>query len=82
MLRPAADAGHEDRAPAETRLVRRLLRLRNGQSVLDLPCGQGRIAIELAKAGLAVTGVDLMASYVRRARRQAKAAGVTIEPAS
>lgn len=74
--RVLADAQHEDRAPGEARLVRKLLRLGRGQSVLDVPCGMGRIAIPLAKAGLAVTGVDLRASFCRRARRGAALAGV------
>ena len=65
---------HETRAPAEARLVQKLLRLRKGQSVLDVPCGLGRIAIPLAQAGLAVTGVDLTPAFIRRARRHAKEA--------
>jgi ubiquinone/menaquinone biosynthesis C-methylase UbiE len=36
----------------------------------------GRISIPLAKMGVQVTGVDFMASYLRRARLAAKAAGV------
>lgn len=74
--RVLGDARHEGPAQAEARLVRKLLRLRKGQSVLDVPCGMGRIAIPLAKAGLAVTGVDLTEAFCRRARRQAALAGV------
>jgi SAM-dependent methyltransferase len=52
-------------------LIRRLLRVRRGQKVLDVPCGQGRITLPLARTGLAMTGVDLTASFLDRARRQA-----------
>ena len=47
-------ARHADDA-AQARLIRRLLRLRSGHRVLDAPCGRGRIAVHLAKAGCAVT---------------------------
>jgi SAM-dependent methyltransferase len=63
---------HESRAAQEARLIKRLLRLRKGHCVLDCPCGLGRIAFQLAGMGLNVTGADLTASYVSRARRRAK----------
>ncbi|MCY2924142.1 MAG: class I SAM-dependent methyltransferase [Planctomycetota bacterium] len=75
--RVLADDQHELAAPGEARLVRKLLRLRKGQSVLDVPCGLGRIAIPLAQTGLAVTGVDLMPAFVRAAHRRAKHAAAS-----
>ena len=68
----------EPRTVQEARLIKRLLKLRKGKRVLDCPCGLGRIAFQLAKMGLDVTGVDLTASFVRRARRRAKAEGLDI----
>jgi len=67
-------AGKTDdpRTVAEAKAIKRLLHLRKGQRVLDCPCGLGRIAFQLAKLGLNVTGADLTASYIRRARRRAK----------
>ncbi len=62
---------HEEKAPAEARMIKRLLKLRKGKRVLDCPCGFGRIAFQLAKLGLDVTGADLTASYIRRAKSQA-----------
>jgi SAM-dependent methyltransferase len=62
----------------QARMVRRLLRLRKGQRVLDVPCGMGRLTIPLARTGLAMTGVDLTASYLRRARRLAREAGLAV----
>jgi cyclopropane fatty-acyl-phospholipid synthase-like methyltransferase len=51
--------------------VKRLLKLRKGQQVLDIPSGMGRLTVPLAKMGLRMTGVDLQGSYIRRARRHA-----------
>lgn len=64
------------RSAQQARLIRRLLRLRKGGSVLDVPCGQGRIALGLAQAGLSVTGIDITPSFIRKARAGARAAGV------
>jgi ubiquinone/menaquinone biosynthesis C-methylase UbiE len=69
---------HENQAAKEARLVRRALRLRKGQHVLDVPCGMGRLAVPLAKMGMTVTGVDLTPSYIRHARKRARAEGVDI----
>src|SRR4051812_30786670 len=40
-------------------------------SVLDAGCGTGRVAIELARRGVAVTGVDVDASMLATARKSA-----------
>ena len=40
-------------------------------TVLDAGCGTGRVAIELARRGLAVVGVDVDGSMLDRARRSA-----------
>jgi len=52
--------------------VKRLLRARKGQRVLDIPCGTGRLTVPLARMGLVMTGVDLTPAYIRRARRVAR----------
>jgi 2-polyprenyl-3-methyl-5-hydroxy-6-metoxy-1,4-benzoquinol methylase len=39
-----------------------------GQRVLDLACGHGLVTRELARAGAVVTGLDLSASLLERAR--------------
>jgi 2-polyprenyl-3-methyl-5-hydroxy-6-metoxy-1,4-benzoquinol methylase len=41
------------------------------RSVLDAGCGTGRVAIELARHGIAVVGVDIDASMIAEARRLA-----------
>ena len=42
-------------------------------TVLDAGCGTGRVAIELAKRGVAVAGVDVDASMLASARKNAPA---------
>jgi SAM-dependent methyltransferase len=42
-----------------------------GPGVVDLCCGFGRISLELARRGFAVTGVDLMPAYLDTARDDA-----------
>src|SRR5674536_100081 len=48
-------------------------------TILDLGCGTGRHAIELAKRGYTVTDVDLSASQLDLAREKAVAANVTVQ---
>src|SRR5659263_742190 len=48
-------------------------------TILDLGCGTGRHAIELAKRGYTVTAVDLSASQLDLAREKAVAANVTVQ---
>jgi 2-polyprenyl-3-methyl-5-hydroxy-6-metoxy-1,4-benzoquinol methylase len=47
--------------------------------ILDIGCGTGRHAIELAKRGYKVTGVDLSKSQLQRAKEKAGDANVQIE---
>src|SRR6266568_3160245 len=39
--------------------------------VLDVPCGNGRLALELAARGFTVVGADLTAEFVEEARAKA-----------
>lgn len=47
------------------------MRLADPMSVLDAGCGTGRVAIELARRGLHVVGVDLDAAMLKQARAKA-----------
>jgi SAM-dependent methyltransferase len=63
----------------EARTVKRLLRVRRGARVLDVPCGQGRLTIPLARMGLGMTGVDLAPGYITQACRQATRSRLRID---
>lgn len=46
--------------------------------ILDIGCGTGRHALELARRGYAVVGVDLSANMLAAARAKAESAGVSV----
>src|SRR5256885_1368667 len=54
----------------------KVLDRRKGGRILDVACGAGRHAIELAKRGYRVTGLDLSSPLLAEARRAARQAGV------
>jgi SAM-dependent methyltransferase len=53
-----------------------LLGLEAGARILDLPCGNGRHALELAAQGFDVTGVDRTRRYIETARLEAERRGL------
>lgn len=50
-----------------------------GSAVLEVAPGPGFLAIELAKLGHAVTGIDISKSFIEIADRNARDAGVTVD---
>jgi len=60
----------------EADLIEKRGRLAPGARVLDAPCGDGRIALELASRGYRVTGVDLSPDLVNDAREAARERGL------
>ena len=67
-----------DRTSAEVDGVEKILHLRKGARILDLACGGGRHAVELARRGYAVVGYDLSEDLLREARAAAKRARVKV----
>lgn len=64
-------------APSEFALeVARLIR--PGDHVLDLGCGEGRDSVFFAQIGCVATGIDLSADGIEKARRLARARGVSV----
>ncbi|MBN1910707.1 MAG: methyltransferase domain-containing protein [Pirellulales bacterium] len=62
----------------EVDFVERELGGDRSKRILDIGCGTGRHAVELARRGYDVTGFDLAEGQLRVAREKADAAGVTI----
>ncbi len=76
IYRPGLTA---ERTRAEADFILKALRLEPGAPVLDLACGYGRHAIEIARRGFAVTGLDFSERYLAMAREGAREAGVKVE---
>ena len=53
--------------------------LRPGNRVLDVPCGEGRVAVELAVRGVHAVGVDISAGQIAAARTNAAVHRVEVE---
>src|SRR6185436_16991104 len=51
----------------------------SGARVLDVPCGNGRLSIELAGRGLAITGVDLASEFIAEAKLKASESGALVD---
>jgi SAM-dependent methyltransferase len=69
----------EQQTRAEADFINTQLQLPVGARVLDVPCGNGRLAIELSAFGFVLTGIDLAAEFLEEARRNADARGITVD---
>lgn len=67
--------GGDERSPYVTGFLRHLAIL-PGESVLDVGCGTGALALPLARAGHEVTGIDFSAGMLERLRRRATEDGL------
>lgn len=80
-----AHAPHYDANPftqhtkAEIDFFLSIFALPAGSTVLDVGCGTGRHAVELAKRGYRVTGIDLSEGMLNVARAKAAVEGVDVE---
>jgi SAM-dependent methyltransferase len=75
---------HADVIPAEetaehVESIARLLALEPGARLLDVPCGDGRVALPLAARGIRVTGVELNERLLEYARARAGEQGLDVE---
>jgi SAM-dependent methyltransferase len=60
----------DERCDVETASIVRLLELAPGMRVLDVPCGEGRIAGRLARHGCDVVGIDVSEHFLALARER------------
>jgi SAM-dependent methyltransferase len=73
------DSRQQDEASQQAACAQTACELRAGDRVLDIACATGRHAVEFARRGYQVTGVDLNPGYLELAAQRARAAGVRIE---
>ena len=69
----------EDDSSDQARFVQKILKLKQGDELLDLCCGQGRISIPLARNGIVVTGLDFSNDLLSIARSEALKSEVEIK---
>jgi SAM-dependent methyltransferase len=67
------------RASTDATKIERALALPPASKILDVPCGHGRIAIELAARGHVVAGLDLSAEEIARAKAAARERNVEVD---
>jgi len=63
----------------ETDFLEQELNFDRNKRILDIGCGTGRHAIELAKRGYTVTGIDLSESQLNHAKQKAQAEQVSVD---
>jgi SAM-dependent methyltransferase len=68
----------DEQTRAEADFIQKQLQLSAGAKVLDVPCGNGRLSIELAGRGLALTGVDIASEFIAEAKVKSRESGVLI----
>lgn len=62
----------------ERKLILDLIGDLNGQTILDIGCGDGELAVELWRRGAKVTGIDVSARMIEAARERARRHGANI----
>jgi SAM-dependent methyltransferase len=73
------DTLREEDTAKQVDFLARELPLSPGERVLDLGCGHGRHANELARRGHQVLGVDMVMGFLDIARADARDAGLTVD---
>lgn len=68
-----------DVTQAEADFLAKHLDLVPGARVLDVPCGDGRLALALAARGCRLTGVDISSDFLDAARASTRERGLEVE---
>lgn len=72
-------ARDEEQTRAELRFIHEAMGLPTRARVLDVPCGSGRLALEMAEWRYAVTGIEQSAELIEVAKREAVERGLEVE---
>ena len=61
-----------DQTKAEADFLVKVLACNEGSNLLDVPCGNGRLSLDLGRRGYRVTGVDIAPEFIEEARANAR----------
>ncbi|MDQ2973805.1 MAG: class I SAM-dependent methyltransferase [Acidobacteriota bacterium] len=68
----------DEQTRAEADFIQKHLQLSPGAKVLDVPCGNGRLSLDLAKRGFAITGVDIASEFIDEAKQKSVEAELNV----
>jgi SAM-dependent methyltransferase len=69
----------DEQTRTEADFIQKQLQLSTGAKILDVPCGNGRLTLELARQGFTLTGVDIAAEFIEEAKQKFDGAGLNID---
>jgi len=61
----------QERTEREADFIEDILKIKPTAEILDVPCGDGRLTIELASRGYKMTGIDFNKNFLKFARENA-----------
>jgi len=64
-------ASREEKTRTEADFIEKVLQIIPQGKILDVPCGEGRLSLEMASRGYSVTGVDITLPFLEDAKRKA-----------
>jgi SAM-dependent methyltransferase len=68
-----------EQTQAEADFLVQQLEVSSGDKLLDVPCGNGRLCLELAARGYKLTGVDFASEFIAEAKAKSAAAGLAVD---
>ena len=66
----------DEQTQGEATFIQKALQVSSGAEILDAPCGGGRLALELARRGYRMTGVDIALEFIQEAQSKATERGL------
>lgn len=69
----------DEQTRAEADFIEKHLQLSPEDKLLDVPCGNGRLSLELARRGFALTGLDIAVEFLEEAKQKSAEAGLNID---
>src|SRR6267378_4336947 len=69
----------DEQTRAEADFIQQQLQVSSAGKIIDVPCGNGRLALELAARGFNLTGVDIASEFIQEAESESAKRGLQVE---